>query len=378
MRCSFKWIILTSCALVVTDCAMSDADAQVGDPFAVAVPATAGPVVGASFNSDEYIWRVLMRIVASDPAAQGRAVFESWALNEELYDNASPVWPGRSTLGAASISCSTPRNPWIGGFPLKGCIAEHILRNRPQFDYIVANRLHSREGLADFFKKGRPVDMPVESISLKLNWAPVDVLREWSPRPRSLEEVRSDYYVMRSAGVEYGLVALHVATKANPEWVWSTFEHQDNPGRCDTTGCFDSFGAASPVILPRQDAHNADYAACEKSHALATMMKSAGLDAVWTRYCLRGTQVTFVSASGAPTLLGNSITERVAVNVPMQASSCISCHAYASFGPEGASTEAARAMFHYGPIGKTVKSVLEGSLTYDYMWSVRNVASEKK
>ena len=43
----------------------------------------------------------------------------------------------------------------------------------------------------------------------------------------------------------YWLIALHISSKDTPNWVWATFEHVANPGRCDFTGCNDSYGYSS-------------------------------------------------------------------------------------------------------------------------------------
>lgn len=47
-------------------------------------------------------------------------------------------------------------------------------------------------------------------------------------------------------GVEYALVSLHVSSRQNPNWVWGTFEHAMNPGRCDSMGCWTASARRSP------------------------------------------------------------------------------------------------------------------------------------
>ncbi|MFW8588891.1 hypothetical protein ACOJBM_40890 [Rhizobium beringeri] len=58
------------------------------------------------------------------------------------------------------------------------------------------------------------------------------------------DEVDSaDYYVSEAPdGKKYALIAMHIS-KVLPNWTWATFEHQNNPGRCDYTGCHDAYGA---------------------------------------------------------------------------------------------------------------------------------------
>ena len=157
-------------------------------------------------------------------------------------------------------------------------------------------------------------------IELKANWIVADVVD------------RARYYVsVASDGKEYALVALHITTKLIPNWTWATFEHTDNAGRCDVMGCRDAFGAAMPLVQPG-DSRNARYPACEKTDAVAAMMVKANLAPVFANYCLKGSQNDFVTATGLPTLLGNSVTEFGFVDT----SSCISCHARASVNAQGA------------------------------------------
>jgi len=52
------------------------------------------------------------------------------------------------------------------------------------------------------------------------------------------------------------------------------------------------------------------------------------------------------------------------------ASSCIACHAYASFGADGQLSKAATAMLPCNPTGAPIPAVLEGSLQFDFMWAI--------
>ena len=135
--------------------------------------------------------------------------------------------------------------PWENFRPAerRPCIAEQVARNRPQFDYIVKNNLNTQAGLAAAFAKSVKVEMPPKSIAIKGDWIPLPWLLQWLPQLGDAEAIRKLYYTATVKSVEYALVAMHVSSRQNPNWVWGTFEHQINPGRCDTIGCFDSFGA---------------------------------------------------------------------------------------------------------------------------------------
>jgi hypothetical protein len=143
-----------------------------------------------------------------------------------------------------------------------------------------------------------------------------------------------------------------------------------NPGRCDYVGCFDTFGAQSAVVLPNRAAYNTQYGKCEKTPALKALMQKANLSPAWQNYCLKSTEVDFTTPDGTPYALGNSVIEGIVGNGTVAASSCISCHAYASFGPTGAPTTAARKILPFNPIGKPIPTVLAGSKTFAFNWGL--------
>jgi hypothetical protein len=365
---------------------------------AVGVPARAGAVNGTTLNSDAFIWRLFTQFAA--PAFRPRpspVEFETWASDADTF-SLTPQWPGpdaprhfqASVLGSLrtldslrtlhagpiDVACAAPGNAAVGGFPTSGspapCVAEEVKRNHVQFDYIKDNGLNTKAGLADFFKKPdlRKVSMPSASISVKGDWVPLQTLLQWIPKLGSIENIRKLYYTTTADSVDYALVALHVSSRQNPNWVWGSFEHQLNPGRCDSMGCFDSFGAERPVVLPNKTAVNTQYGACLKTPTLKTLMARAGLSPVWENYCLKSTQVTYNAPDGTPYVLGNSVIERIVGNGTVAASSCIACHVYASFGSNGQTTAAAIAMLPYNPTGTPIPAVLAGSLQFDFMWGV--------
>ncbi|MCY1014472.1 hypothetical protein [Pyxidicoccus sp. MSG2] len=358
---------------------------------AVAVPARAGAVTGTNQNSDEFIWRLLAGFAAPvKPTQPSPVVFETWASDADVFSY-TPHWPGpnepkkfqRSVLertsggssaGPIDVSCATPGNAAVGGFPTHGtptpCIAEEVKRNRPQYDYIVNNNLNTQAGLRAAYAKSFQVVMPTEAISVKGDWVPVQTLLQWLPSLGSIANIQKLYYTNTSGGVEYALVSLHVSSRQNTNWVWGTFEHQMNPGRCDDIGCYDTFGATNPAIPPNRTAVNTQYGACEKTPQLAAVMAQAGLSAVWNNYCLKSTMVDYTAPDGTPYALGNSVIERIVGNGTVAASSCIACHVYASFGSAGTTLPGAQAMLPYNPTGKPIPAVLDGSLQFDFMWGV--------
>jgi len=373
--------------------------AQSRGTVVVAVPARAGVVTGTSQNSDEFIWRLLTQFAA--PVSRPRpspVVFETWASDADVFST-TPHWPspnapkkfqasvlgrlsGPSGGGAANpvidVACTPPAarggNAAVAGFPTTGtptpCIAEEVKRNRPQFDYIVRNRLNTQAGLRAAYARSFKVVMPTEAISVKGDWIPVQTVLQWIPSLGSIANIRRLYYTNTSDSVEYALVALHVSSRQNTNWVWGTFEHSRSPGRCDEIGCFDSFGTTRPSVFPNQRTPNTQYGPCPKSARLRTLMERAHLSPVWDNYCLKSTEVDYAAPDGTPYVLGSSVIERIAGGGTVAASSCIACHVYASFGANGQPSAAATAMLPYNPTGAPIAGVLAGSQQFDFMWGV--------
>lgn len=386
-------LLAVSCLVLSAACTKSSIKTPPSDtsaPVVVAVPARAGAVEGTDQNSDEFIWRLFATFTAPvSSVSPSPVVFETWASDADTFSK-TPAWPDpaapkkfqtsrllaarahlRSTI---DVPCATPGNAAVGGFPTTGtpspCIAEEVKRNRPMFDYIVGNSLNTQEGLKAAFQKGTTIDMPTPSVAVKGDWVPLPTLLQWIPSLGSVERIRQLYYTNTSGSTEYALVSLHVASRQNPNWVWGTFEHQLTPGRCDDLGCFDTFGATVPAVPPARNAVNTQYGACEKTPALKAIMAQSKLSAVWENYCLKSTQVDYLAADGTPYALGNAVIERIVGNGTVAASSCIGCHAYASFSATGAPADAAKAMLPYNPMGPPIPTVLEGSRTFSFMWGV--------
>ena len=119
-------------------------------------------------------------------------------------------------------------------------------------------------------------------------------------------------------------------TKDTPNWVWATWEQEDNPNRCDYMGCHDDFGVTPGDVAPNPQPSpypGAAYAPGTITPALAQLMQSLGSE--WQHYRLKGAQVNFTDPTGQPLIVGNSVTEFGFV----QTSSCMTCHALATFNP---------------------------------------------
>jgi len=277
-------------------------------------------------NADMVAWQLFVQVNTSAATpGNNNALFETWASDSDTFRQ-NPVWPStpsRTVLSPPALLLFKPLPPGLQPHVVPGG-GEEVRRNKPTFDFIVQNGLYTRAGLRRAFASGKPITFPVDSIEVKANWVPVETVNP------ALYHVNT-----ASDGKQYALVSMHLISKQVPNWTWATFEHQNNPGRCDYLGCNDSFGATVPSVAPEPASQFGKvYPPCQKSAALLAMFQNAKLDAVWQNYCLKGSQVDFTTPTGVPTLLGNSVTENGFVNT----SSCLTCHARAAFDVLGRPT----------------------------------------
>jgi hypothetical protein len=317
-------------------------------------PALAADPDPAMNQPDRTAWGLFARVVQYRAASGNNdALFETWATDPDTF-NATPQWPAEGS-GAPKplVSSLLGRNirahrPALQAAPPAAdcvakwqpgetpCIGEEVRRNRPAFDYIVQNGLYTQAGLAAAF--GKVLSFPVGAIEVKADWIPVSELQSWSGT--APDQADALYHVNTVTGpggksVAYALVALHLISKEVPNWTWATFEQWKNPGRCDDIGCHDAYGAVTAHV-PANAKPNQGYPDCAKSGALLQNFGAAGLSPVWQNYCLKGAQSNYITNTGAPTLLGNSVIEGLNAGVPVSQSSCVTCHATAAFNSRGA------------------------------------------
>ncbi|QBQ56101.1 hypothetical protein [Nitrosococcus wardiae] len=273
--------------------------------------------------------------------------------------------------------------------------AEITVRNRSFHYYLFRNNLYNADGVAEAFlrhsqnlQKNAPyrslngytskdatsalskIDLPADAIMIKSNW-----LHEGLAKQLGIQDTPETGFIKKHliTPISYGdnktcnlegthyLMAFHISSKDIPKWVWTTFEHIQMPGRCDITGCNDSYGYRNPnpnlpknvadnYIAPKtkSDNLNSPSVVFDRDSIYPPEPIRAGLESVlddlsigikpsvnpkeptpqdlaWRNYRLKGSQVDFVDSTGRSNLLGNSITEAGF----MDGSSCITCHARA-------------------------------------------------
>jgi hypothetical protein len=340
-------------------------------------------------------------VAPSGNPANHTVEFETWATDQDIY-TALPHWPipgtpkqlqpslaatVQGTTGVHSLvitpsQCVKPGNAAAGNFPATGCIGEEVRRNFASYQYIVSNGLYSTAGLAAAFKSHLKVELPADAVEFKGDWVRVTDLITWIKRTEGLTlsepRVREIYYVSKATlgktTDEFALVGFHFATKQIKNWVWADFEHRLNPGRCDTIGCHDDFGATDPAVTPKATP-NQYYGECHKTAALLAMLANAGLSPVWQNYCLKGAEIDFIQANGKPQLLGNSVIERIDANIPVGKSSCITCHAYAAFDRNG--NHGLLTFTNTLPVGNVNEDRLKGYVSNDFIWGIANLPAAK-
>lgn len=290
-----------------------------------------------------------------------------------------------------------------------GVAGELTYRNQPMVDYIFDRELYSTDGLARVFEQfsratrvyaphwPEPDDpprdhdtvpptaaivFPIDAVMIKANWLSVEDAPKIGIDPYDEE---NPFIIMDLLPIEgsnkppeasvkpkpHILIAFHISSKDLPGWFWATFEHVANQGRCDWTGCNDSFGFLSTANPSMDSTRTVDLAPPARNftpphktdkvggfdrsafvlgeryldvdeisppldaiYAAFDVATAAGInrtgrptaaDAAWRAYRLKGSQTGFVTATGRPTRLGNSVTEAGFANT----SSCITCHARA-------------------------------------------------
>jgi len=282
-------------------------------------------------HPDRVAWELFVE--ANKPSSQaGKVLFETWYSDDDTFSASATCPPGPFNPNlnlvaeaVAQFKLNTPALLQLA--PKKKGLVPHIVpgggeevrRNPVAHRFIVCNKLNTKAGLKAAFTAGKTISFPIASIEVKGEWIPVNGTIN-----------ASNAHVGTVNGQQFALVGLHVISKQVPNWTWATFEHQNNPGRCDYQGCFDKFGATNHSVLPKSPA-DGQYPACTKTAALKKMFTDANLEAVYENYCLKGSQTDFTTSSGLPVLVGNSTIEDGGINP----SSCMTCHARAAFDKNG-------------------------------------------
>jgi hypothetical protein len=128
--------------------------------------------------------------------------------------------------------------PWIADLNSNYVFYEVHL-NKPEYDYIVSNKLYSQDGQTAFLKSGETISFPQGSTKTN-SYGAIEVKAAWKeigPRDDptqfyTVQATKIDPATQQpsSTPVQFGLVGLHIITRTSSasQWVWSTFEHVAN------------------------------------------------------------------------------------------------------------------------------------------------------
>ena len=158
-------------------------------------------------------------------------------------------------------------------------------------------------------------NFPPEAMEVKACWRMLDPQDDVSPFWTAYGAYYDDQQQLKYA--RFGLTAIHIISKALPDWFWMTFEQVDiakNTQRYflqQPKGPVGPNPTANPLAGPVNQ---------ELQKVLAGTK--------WANYQITGWQSEYTS-NGQPTLLANMNIETYFPKT----SSCISCHAMANIGP---------------------------------------------
>ena len=125
--------------------------------------------------------------------SNNNALFETWARDGETFVP-NPVWPTTPTpVATGERALGLVLQQAHSGGPLRfavpgGNATEETRRNKPDFDFIVANNLYKVSGLKAAFAANKPLSFPVGAMEVKANWVEVSGLKAFNgftARPRT-------------------------------------------------------------------------------------------------------------------------------------------------------------------------------------------------
>ncbi|HEX8500744.1 MAG TPA: hypothetical protein VF659_09145 [Pyrinomonadaceae bacterium] len=251
-------------------------------------------------------------------AATGARGLLSRATVRQAREAANAITPASAPVSPLRSAPAPRANVRAAAAPTPGPTPfEEVTRNLASFNFIRENNLYTAAGLDQQFSNNFVVEFPRDAVETKAVWVPLTQIPGANP---------SHYHTTTVGGTRFALVAFHIMTKDTPNWVWATWEHEDNAGRCDYMGCHDDFGVTPADVAPNPQTGN-PYTPGTLTPALQALMQNIGPE--WQHYRLKGAQVEFADPTGQPLMLGNSVTEGPFI----QTSSCITCHAMATTSP---------------------------------------------
>lgn len=318
-----------------------------------------GPRVWETWLNDTevFVGRGLMPVhwpcLTKDSAAERRGLLPKAVQELAKADPGAKILHFTSKAGPLNLPAI---NEAVGG-PLPDqnghFVRYEALMNKVEFDYIINNQLWSQTGQAAF---SGPVDFPRSEYQLpdirKGDIGSIEIKAAWKILSRAEKEGNRFYtrkaivYDDDGANARYetvGLVGLHIIhkTRGQSQWIWTTFEQEDNAPtwgttplrpysfnnpRCPLAKCppnqlagYDFLG--KPLHKPVQVWRTTPIES--QAGPLNASFKKLLRGSVWEHYRLIGTQWRGeFPATTKPAVLANAVLETYIQGF----SSCNGCH----------------------------------------------------
>jgi len=353
--------------------------------LAAAAPSTAGGCTFPTSNAgtpEQTAWQLF--VAANCSAGAGQLVWETWIEQNAFYPTGAGLKGARgkrlhgSPLAQAtrlrkagltaelnpSDECNKMSSPPSNVVPgATVCEEARINPSARAFMSTVSRGYQTRAGQVKAAKAGTNIQFPTPAIEVKVDWIPGT---DFNP-PFTCNKPPQGVHVESIEGVCYAMAGMHIESKLQTNWIWATFEPQNlqtNPNRCITFGpCNDAWGS-----IPATSNGGAG-GVTKLTPALQALMTSAHLAPEFFNYRMDGVQTTFVTASGSPTLLGNSIIEGENVGMTAGTASCITCHSVSSIKTDGTDGITVLGAMPTPPVGPQYV-VPKGWIARDFVWSM--------
>ena len=157
---------------------------------------------------------------------------------------AALAWRSASRRDAGDASKSSIEAAAAAGFPQDGCIEEEVRRNWATFRYFASHDLTTRPEV--YFRASEEDAVGPQADSRpgegRLDEGSAILLAGcgWT-RTTSGDSITRRPSRTAKSTPNITLVGLHLNSKRWKNWIWATFEHRLNPGRCDEISYHDTF-----------------------------------------------------------------------------------------------------------------------------------------
>jgi hypothetical protein len=178
------------------------------------------------------------------PGSLGKVTWETFASVNELFGGGQP--PAWEQMGLTRTIETTSAvihqnltdyrqadHNWLTDQD-HNLVRYELRVNKDEYQYIVQNQLYNQDGLYKAFTTGAGIDLPTGKSG---GIGAIETKAAWRIVPKDREDYFTKNYKIAKVKIPpsqddvlVALVGLHIIKKTpnSPQWVWATFEHQDN------------------------------------------------------------------------------------------------------------------------------------------------------